>query len=243
MSSELTAESKTNEELALSVVVLAYNEETTIEDCIARVVAVCEDLKIAYEVVIVEDGSTDRTPQITQRLCADNPRVRCVHHPVNCGSGRAIRSGVEASRGERIIYVPADGQFDFLEIGRFLHAAELADIVIGARLSRHDYTSFRLLSSGVFLALVRLLFGTTFRDVNWVHLWHRRVFENISVRSEGVFLLEEIIVRAARKGCSFVEIESVYQPRQGGEATGGNPRTILKTLKEMAAVRIEMWVS
>ncbi len=239
----MTGQEKNKEELALSVVVLAYNEEHTIEDCVGRVVDVCDELGIAYEVVIVEDGSTDRTLAVASELCRKVPQVRCVRHPVNCGSGRAIRSGVEASRGERIIYVPADGQFDVMEIGRFLHAAELADIVIGARLSRHDYTSFRLLSSGVFLAMVRVLFGTTFRDVNWVHLWHRRVFEGISVRSEGVFLLEEIIVRAKRKGYSFVEIESVYQPRQGGEATGGNPRTILKTLKEMAAVRVEMWVS
>ena len=239
----MTEESPSKEELALSVVVLAYNEEDTIEDCVDRVVNVCNELGVPYEVVIVEDGSTDRTLEVAQDLCRKVPEVRCVRHPVNCGSGRAIRSGVEASRGERIIYVPADGQFDVKEIGRFLHAAELADIVIGARLSRHDYTGFRLLSSGVFLAMVRILFGTTFRDVNWVHLWHRRVFEGIDVRSEGVFLLEEIIVRAARNGCSFVEIESVYQPRQGGQATGGNIRTILKTLKEMAAVRVEMWVS
>lgn len=239
----MTEQAPNKEELALSVVVLAYNEEDTIEDCVARVVDVCDDLAITYEVVIVEDGSTDRTLEVASELCKEVPQVRCVRHPVNCGSGRAIRSGVEASRGEHIIYVPADGQFDVREIGRFLHAAELADIVIGARLSRHDYTNFRLLSSGVFLAMVRVLFGTTFRDVNWVHLWHRRVFEGINVRCEGVFLLEEIIVRAARKGFSFVEIESVYQPRQGGEATGGNPRTIFKTLKEMAAVRVEMWIN
>ena len=232
-----------NEQVDLSVVVLAYNEEDTIEDCVERVVKVCDELEITYEVVIVEDGSTDNTLEVARRLCRETHEVRCVRHPVNCGSGRAIRSGVEASRGERIIYVPADGQFDVKEIGRFLHAAQLADIVIGARLSRHDYTNFRLLSSGIFLAMVRILFGTTFRDVNWVHLWHRRVFEGINVRCEGVFLLEEIIVRAKRKGYSFVEIESVYQPRQGGEATGGNPRTILKTLKEMAAVRIEMWTN
>ena len=230
-------------ELDFSVVVLAYNEEETIEQCVEQILAVCEELDKSYEVLVVEDGSTDRTLEITNKLCRADPHVRCVHHPVNCGSGMAIRSGVTAARGERIIYVPADGQFDFREIGRFLHAAELADIVIGARLSRHDYTKFRLLSSQVFVLMVRALFGTTFRDVNWVHLWHRRVFDDIDVRSEGVFLLEEIIVRAARKRCSFVEIESEYRPRAGGEATGGNIRTILKTVKEMMAVRVELWVN
>ena len=122
-----------------------------------------------------------------------------------------------------------------------MKAAELADIVIGARLERSDYTTFRMISSHTFLWMVRLLFGTTFRDVNWVHLWHRKVFEECRPKSEGVFLLEEIIVRATRKKFSFVEIESQYAPRQGGQATGGNPLVILRTVKDMLATRWELW--
>lgn len=226
----------------LSVVVLAYNEEQGLEPTVRRTLEVMNDLSVPYEVVIVEDGSTDRTPEIARALAEAHPQVRVVHHDHNKGSGMAIRSGVDASRGEKIIYVPADGQFDVTEIKRFLKASELADIVIGARLERSDYTLFRLVSSWGFLFLVRLLFGTTFRDVNWVHLWHRKVFESCYIRSEGVFLLEEIIVRAARRNFSFVEIESKYRPRRGGQATGGNPRTILKTFKEMLAVRAELWL-
>ncbi len=226
----------------LSVLVLAYNEEQNLEPVVQQVLDVAGRLQVDFEVVIVEDGSTDRTREIAERLCAEHERVRCVIHPVNQGSGMAIRSGVEAARGERIIYVPADGQFEISELGRFLKAAELADIVIGARLSRSDYTRFRQLSSRTFLMLVRVLFGTTFRDVNWVHLWHRDVFKECPIRSEGVFLLEEVIVRATRKKFSFVEIESEYRPRQGGQATGGNILTILKTIREMMAVRLELWL-
>lgn len=228
--------------LQLSVIVLAYNEEANLRDVVLRVRDVVAGLGLEYEVVIVEDGSKDRTREIALSLEKEHPEVRCVLHEVNQGSGRAIRSGVEAARGERIIYVPADGQFDVHEIARFMKAAELADIVIGARLHRSDYTWFRKLSSRTFLAMVRILFGTTFRDVNWVHLWHRKVFETCPLRSEGVFLLEEIIVRATRNRFSFVEIESDYRPRQGGQATGGNPITILKTIREMMAVRAELWL-
>jgi glycosyltransferase involved in cell wall biosynthesis len=159
----------------LSIIVLAYNEEQSLELTVRRCVEVADELGIDYEVVIVEDGSTDRTKQIARELSKQFKRVRGVFHPKNQGSGMAIRSGVAASEGERMIYVPADGQFDVSELGRFLKAAELADIVIGARLSRSDYTWFRMLSSRTFLQLIRILFGTTFRDVNWVHLWHRRV--------------------------------------------------------------------
>ena len=225
----------------LSVVVLAYNEEEGLEDVVQRVMDVGDSADWTYEVVIVDDCSTDRTPQIADKLVLDHETVRCVHHSANMGSGGAIKSGVDAAWGERIIYVPADGQFDVKELIRFMKAAELADIVIGARLERSDYTTFRLISSHTFLWMVRLLFGTTFRDVNWVHLWHRKVFEECRPNSEGVFLLEEIIVRATRNKFSFVEIESDYHPRQGGKATGDSPMTILRTIKDMLATRWELW--
>jgi len=223
------------------VVVLAYNEEENLEDVVSHVVEVGQEADWTYEVVIVNDCSTDDTPCIANRLAEAHITVRCVHHSQNLGSGGAIKSGVSAAWGERIIYVPADGQFDPNELNRFMKAAELADIVIGARLERSDYTWFRMLSSNTFLWMVRIMFGTTFRDVNWVHLWHRKVFEQCNMKSEGVFLLEEIIVRATRNKFSFVEIESDYRPRQGGKATGGNPVTILKTIQEMLSVRWELW--
>jgi len=226
----------------LTVSVLAYNEERTLEGIVRQVVAVCDDLDVGYEVVVIDDGSTDATPAIAGALAEELPQVRHLRHLRNQGSGMAIRSGIAAARGECIIYVPADGQFDVGEIGRFLEAAEHADIVVGARESRSDYTPFRLASSRTFLVLVRLLFGTDVQDVNWVHLWHRRVFERISVRSRGVFLLEEILVRGERRGLTVAEVDSAYRPRAGGAATGGNPRTILKTVKEMAMLRAELWI-
>lgn len=228
--------------MRLTVAVLAYNEEGTLEGIVRQVVTVCGRLHIGYEVIVIDDGSTDGTAAIAGALAAELPQVRHLRHVRNQGSGMAIRSGIAAARGECIIYVPADGQFDVGEIGHFLQAAEHADIVVGARESRSDYTLFRLASSRTFLALVKLLFGTDVRDVNWVHLWHRRVFERVSVRSRGVFLLEEILVRGERQSLTVAEVDSAYRPRAGGAATGGNPWTILRTIKEMAILRAELWI-
>lgn len=228
--------------LDLSVVVIAYNEEATLLGEVERSIATVDAMGIDYEILIVDDASTDRTRTIADELSRTHPRVRHVRHRANRGSGMAIRSGIAASRGERIIYVPADGQFDVAEIRTFYEAAQRADIVIGARESRSDYTLFRLASSRTFLVMVRALFGTDVQDVNWVHLWHRRVFDHCRVRSEGVFLLEEILVRAEREGFTVAEVDSAYRPRAGGQATGGNPRTIIKTLAEMAHLRAELWL-
>ncbi len=227
--------------LDLTIVVIAYNEEATLQPVVERSVEVAEALGITFEVIVVDDASTDATAAIAGDLADTHPPVRHLRHAANQGSGMAIRSGIAASRGERIIYVPADGQFDVAEIGRYLEAARSADVVLGARESRSDYTWFRLLSSRTFLVLVRTLFGTDVEDVNWVHLWHRRVFDQCAVRSRGVFLLEEILVRAQRGGLTVAEVDSAYRPREGGQATGGNPRTILKTVAEMAVLRAELW--
>ena len=226
----------------LSVVVLAYNEELTLEGVVLGTVEACQSIAGGFEVIVIDDASTDGTAALGEGLADRLTPVRYLRHRGNQGSGMAIRSGIAAARGEHIIYVPGDGQFDVGEIGRFLDAARHADIVIGARAARSDYTRFRLVSSRVFLLLVRALFGTRVEDVNWVHLWHRRVFEQFAVRSRGVFLLEEILVRADRHGMRLVELDSAYRPRQGGQATGGHPRTILRTLREMACLRVELWV-
>jgi len=229
--------------LDLSVIVIAYNEEATLQGVVEQTIATADSMDIDYEVLLIDDASSDRTQDIAAGLASARPRVRHVRHRRNQGSGMAIRSGIAASRGERMIYVPADGQFDVREIRRFHEAAQHADIVLGARESRSDYTLFRLASSRTFLLMVRVLFGTDVQDVNWVHLWHRRVFDRCSVRSEGVFLLEEILVRAEREGFTVAEVDSAYRPRAGGQATGGNPRTILKTLAEMSRLRAELWWS
>ena len=226
----------------LSIIVLAYNEEKTLAPVVERSVEVGEGLGIRFEVIVIDDASTDATATIGPQLAERHARVRYLRHRNNQGSGMAIRSGIAASRGERIIYVPADGQFDVAEIDRFYEAAQGADIVVGARESRSDYTWFRLASSQTFLLMVKALFGTDVQDVNWVHLWHRRVFESCHVRSEGVFLLEEILVRASREGLTVAEVDSAYRPRAGGEASGGSVRTICKTIGEMAVLRAELWI-
>ncbi len=228
--------------LDLSIVVIAYNEQQTLAQVVEQCLAVGDRLAIRFEVVVVDDASTDGTAALAAGLAEAHRQVRHVRHAFNQGSGMAIRSGIAASRGERIIYVPADGQFDVSEVARFFAAAQTADVVVGARESRSDYTWFRLLSSRTFLVLVRALFGTDVQDVNWVHLWHRRVFDHCRVRSKGVFLLEEILVRGERAGLTVAEVDSAYRPREGGQATGGNPRTILRTLGEMALLRGELWV-
>jgi glycosyltransferase involved in cell wall biosynthesis len=222
----------------VSVVVPCLNEEDTLEATLDELVGVLRAAAFSWEVIVVDDGSRDRSAQIALSYAQREPQVGVVRHATNMGSGQGIWTGIEFARGEFVIYVPADGQFDHAEIPMFVaRAKEGADIVIGARLSRDDYTLYRQVSSTVFLWLCNTLFEHQFQDVNWVHLWRRSIFSEIEPRSRGVFFLEEILVRARGNGKRVVEVPSVYRPRQGGQAKGGRPDVIAKTIWEM----LKLW--
>ena len=226
----------------VTVVVPCFNEEETLLATLHELCAVLREAGFAWEVLVVDDGSRDASPSIVTAYQRDTePRVGLLRHRTNQGSGQAIWTGVQAGRGRYVIYVPADGQFDHGEIPMFVEAAEAgADIVIGHRLSRDDYTPYRRASSFVFLQLCNRLFDHQFQDVNWVHLWRRSVFERLEPRSRGVFFLEEILVRARAQGARVAEVPSVYRPRQGGQAKGGRPTVIAKTIVEMFARWVEL---
>jgi glycosyltransferase involved in cell wall biosynthesis len=218
----------------LSIVVPAFDEVDCLEAVVRAIDQVATGLGRRFEIVIVDDGSTDGTGALAAELAGANPRIRVVRHERNAGSGAAIRSGIAASRGTFVIYVPADGQFHLPEIADYLAAAEHADIVIGARSERSDYSPFRRTVSWVYGGLVNRLFDHRYRDVNWVHLWRREVFDRVEPRSRGVFFLEETLVRAADLGLRIVEIDSRYLPRAGGAAKGASASSIAVTVRDLA---------
>jgi glycosyltransferase involved in cell wall biosynthesis len=224
----------------LTIVVPAYNEEGSLTIVVEDAARVAASALAEYEIIIVDDASVDGTFRVAQELSTRLPHVRVVRHERNQGSGGAIITGIREARCELVIYVPADGQFKIEEIGDYVGAVDGHDIVIGARMKRSDYSWFRLLSSKVFIVLVNFLFRHDLRDVNWVHLWRKRIFDSVSPRSRGVFMLEEILVRATRAGFTIREIDSLYVPRIAGRAKGSHPATIIRTIVDMLRFWLEL---
>lgn len=230
---ELAPATETIVKHSLTVIVPAYNEETSLEKIVRETCEVVNASTEEFEILIVNDGSTDGTGEVAERLAVEIEEVQVAHHRLNQGSGMAIRTGIEQATCELVMYVPADNQFNLKEIGAFMEASSDADIVLGVRLERSDYSWFRLLSSWTFIRLTNFLFEFNYRDVNWVHLWRRKIFEEIRPRSKGVFLLEEILVLTARNGFNVVEIDSEYQPRIAGKPKGCTIRSILVAIYEI----------
>jgi len=218
---------------SLSVVVPAYNEEGNLNNAINGIIGSLEGKVADYEIIVVNDGSADHTREIAEAQAKQNPQIRIFSHDRNMGQGTALSTGYAQCRKDYVTYMPADGQVNPGELVGMLKDTEDADIVITFRSSRADYSLFRLISSFTYTVLNRILFGLKYKDINWVHMYDRRIFEKIKIGSTGVFFLGEILAKAQRLGYTIKEIPSNYYQRKSGKAKGGKPRSVFTAVKEM----------
>jgi len=225
-----------------------WNEEEYLERAVNAATEISDELMAAgtitdYEVVIVDDASTDATPRLADEASAANPRVKVVHHPVNRKLGGSMKSGFAASRGDIVLYTDADLPFDMRELHkalRLMHQYE-ADVVAAYRFDRTGEGYVRVIYSFFYNLLVRVLFGCRFRDVNFAFkLVRRGVLDRVTLRSEGSFIDAELMVSARKMGMEVVQFGVDYFPRTRGVSTLSSPRVILKILKEAFALRRDL---
>lgn len=220
---------------SVSVIIPAYNEENSLPQVVREVQQALATYKASYEIIIVDDGSRDKTLQLAQAMTGEY--VRVLRHEQNRGSGQAICTGLQAAAMDLAIFVPADGQFDAKEIPRFAQAAAGFDIVLGYRNHRHSYGWWRKLQSSIYLYMVNFLFNQRFRDINWVQMWRIRTAGRIELQSSGVFMQQELISRARRQGMQITEVPSSFLSRTAGLAKGSSLSTIWQTIRDMLRFR------
>lgn len=224
---------------SISVCLPALNEAANLEAVIREVAAVLTPLVGLVETVVADDGSTDETPRVLERLRASTPSLRIVRHARTRGYGAACRSALLAARGDILLLTDADGQFDPGDIGPFLEAILDADAVIGYRAPRHDPWR-RVVSGWLWSRLVNLMLGYTARDVNCAFKLVRRDWcQGLlpTVQSDGAAFSAEWMARARRAGGRIRELPVTHRPRRHGEATGGLPRVMLRGIGELMRIR------
>ncbi len=229
------------EKESLSVVIPAYNEAGTIEDVVKNALGILKKMKIDYEIVLVDDGSTDGTGKIIDKL-ARSRNIRAVHHTRNKGFTGAIRTSFLTARKHLIFLAPADGQFDFGELPKFIDAIRGYDVATAYIIGNEESVIKKFKNSLFhlpFLFLSRYLLGITLREFSSVSLWRRRVFESIEIESEdrSAMFLPELISKALKKKYKFTEVPIKWYRRKGGEPKGTRSIIALKTLIAM----IELW--
>lgn len=224
----------------LSVFLPAYNEEENVGQAVRDVSTAAMALGMDYEIIVVNDGSSDRTGEVARSLLNDIPHLRLVEHHPNRGYGGALKAGFAAAEGNLVAFVPADNQFNFAEIGRFLASVDQADIVCGYRASRQDSFVRKLFAFG-WNALVRLLFGYLSRDIDCgFKLLRREVLGRVPVYSNGAMIDTELLAGARARGYRIAEVPVTHLPRLGGRATGANLRVILKAFRDLVRFRLQL---
>ena len=223
----------------LSAFLPAHDEAGCIADTVARTIAAIDGLDLArFEVIVVDDGSTDGTGAIADALAAADDRVRTVHHQVNRGYGAALKTGLEAARYEWVFWTDGDGQFDLEEIDRLVAFADTRDVVVGYRVDRQDHLG-RKLNTLLWTLVVRAVLGLQVRDVDCAFkLLRRRCLDEIGpLQADGAVLSAELLVRLDRAGMKLEEVPVSHLPRRAGEASGASPRVIARALRELWRLR------
>ncbi len=225
---------------SISIVLPAYNEEDNIVKTIDQARIVSRDLKITYEIIVVNDGSTDMTSQRVREMMADDPMILLVEHTANRGYGAALKSGLRMASHSLIFFTDSDLQFDISELGKLLNWIDRHPIVIGFREERKDHVVRRVMAWG-WGVLIRQLFHLNIRDIDCAFkLFRRQVFDEISIDSIGAFVNSEILIRAQKKGFYIKEIPVAHFPRRIGIPSGAKPRIILRAFKELLKLYREL---
>ena len=218
---------------ALSVTIPAYNEEVTLEGVVLEAIAACRRVVEDFEVLIVDDGSTDRTPGIADRLEAEHPEVRVLHHVENRGFSGAMQSCMRNAHGDYIFLGPADGQADYDEIARFWAMTPEHELVFSYRVGRGD-RSHRKISSWLWYTGLRVLFGQRVPEFSSTFLFRRETLEQlpIHVREDASNFLPVLFLRARARKIPVGLLGTVQLERRGGVAKGSNVPNTLRTLAE-----------
>jgi glycosyltransferase involved in cell wall biosynthesis len=229
----------------LTIVLPAWNEEANIAATTTSVLATLSVLAPDFEVVIVDDGSQDRTGEIADELAAQDARVRVVHHAVNRGYGAAVVSGFDAAAKELVFFMDSDGQFDIGDIGLLIDPFErgAADVILGYRKKRRD-PPLRKLNAWAWKQLVSLLFGLHVRDIDCAFkLIPTKLVQIADVHAQGAMVNTEMLAKFVRMGVTMYQVPVQHYPRRAGKATGAKLGVILNAFRELfrLAGKLRRW--
>jgi len=223
----------------------AYNGEENVAETVSRALDEIGPLVGgSIEVLVVDDGSTDRTAELADALAAGDQRVR-VHHQENRGYGGALRAGFENSRGQLIGFSDGDLQFDLREMSLLLERLDdprkPVDAVIGYRIKRRD-PPHRIFIAKTYNAIVSILFGLRVRDIDCaMKLFRREVFDGLPLTTDSPFLSAELLIKVKARRERIAQVGVNHFPRAAGTNTGASFRKILRTFRDIALLRWALW--
>ncbi len=224
-------------DVSVSVFFPCHNECDNIGGIVQKTLDVLQGISADFEIIIVDDGSTDDTGRTADEMARSDPRIKVVHHSSKLGYGAALQSGFKSASKELVFYTDGDAQFDVAELPPLLDLIGRYDIVSCYRRRRQDNLLRRINGWG-WTKLVCLLFGMKLRDIDCAYkLYRREIFDNIKMISTGALIDTEILARAIRKGYSVVQRPVNHYPRTAGEQSGASVAVIIRAFRELLKLR------
>lgn len=217
---------------SLSLVLPAYNEAENLAVVVERALEVLPLHFPSLQIIVVDDGSRDGTAEIADELSAKHPEVEVIHHPSNRGYGGALISGFAASTGDYVMFMDADRQFDIADIERLTPFIHSHQVVAGFRMERSDAFHRRVFAE-IFNVTIRVLFGVHLRDIDCAFkIFRGDLLRSIELTSGGALINTEIQAKARRQGAAVQQVGVRHFPRVAGSSTGGNPRVVLRAMRD-----------
>lgn len=210
-----------------------WNEEKNIEDVVNRAIPIADKIADKWEILIIDDGSTDQTLSKAHELSDKNPNIRIITHTPNRGYGAALKEGFENSIYKYVVFTDGDGQFDFSQVENFIVEIEENDIVIGYRKKRKD-NFIRHILMNMLKIWDYIFFGFWFKDIDCgFKMFKKEAIEEIMpFRSEGAMITTEILAKSVRKKLKIAQVEVNHFPRKYGDQSGANLPVIIRAVLE-----------
>jgi len=218
----------------LTIFIPAYNEEHNLPKSVNVIRQKVAEIGIEAEILIVDDGSTDNTGAIADELASKYAYVRVIHHTKNGGIGMGFLTACQYALGAWLILIPADLALEPDQIRRYIDASPGADVVIGLRSNRSDYTWVRKIISFINITLIQFLFGMKEHQFQYISMYRMSVLRDMDIDyPHSAFFLAEILIKAKALGGKLTEVEINYIPRTSGVATGAKFRQIIATVRDI----------
>ncbi len=223
-----------NQIAELSIFFPFWNEEKNIEKVVTSAISIAKNVAKKWEILMIDDGSSDKTLEIAEKLEKKDPtHLRVISHSPNRGYGSSIKEGLTHAKYDLVVFTDGDGQFDFSEVTKFIDLIGPVDMVIGKRKRRIDHPFRHLL---MFLLKIWdfIFFGFYFEDIDCgFKMFKKEAIKKIlPLQSEGAMITTEIFAKAKRAKLSILQVAVTHYPRKYGDQTGGNPRVILRAIRE-----------
>lgn len=229
---------------SLSVFFPAFNEEKNIKSTVEDAVAVLKTLPLEWEILVINDGSKDKTAFEVEELMKKYPTVRLINHQGNKGYGGALKTGFTQAKYPWVVFADSDGQFKFDDVKKMLEKTDEADVILGYRLNRADPFQRRIFTWG-WKMLAMIILGLNVRDYSCgFKMIKKSVFEAIMpINSEEKVTQIEMLIKAKRKGYKFAEVGVHHYPRIHGVPTGANLAVVIKSFVDMMKLWQELQFS